>query len=70
LDKVATSSSPAPATARSSSKVTQGRMIVREFLHRNDAVLQRVTLPNTGGIFREWSHLRTRHHRYFSVEPG
>jgi hypothetical protein len=43
---------------------------VREFLHRRDVVLQRVTSSQPGGIFGEWSHLRTRHHRYFSVEPG
>ncbi len=55
----------------------KARRIVRKFLHRKDAFLLLVGvdfseshLPNTEGIFRVWSHLRTRRHRYFSVEPG
>ena len=55
----------------------EARRIVKEFLHRKDVFLLLGGMcfseshpPNTGGIFRVWSHLRTLHHRYFSVEPG
>ena len=55
----------------------KARRIVRKFLHRNDAFLlmggvdfSESHLPNTGGIFREWSDFRTPDHQSFSVVPG